>query len=567
MTVIQPNSISGINSITAKTNEAVAFYEADGTTGNVIAGVVTATKLHGEHNGSGANLTSLPSAQLTGALPALNASNLTNIAGANITGTIPLSALGNAPTQASVDTLSANVAVLGFKIAVNGSLSKYSLVDQVIDEYVDATGIDASASSNEEVGGTGANKYYYGGSAGSTTYNTTYNYTGSDVTIATQNGGSVTGTVKLWGAAGGQDSSSSGSNHFGGGGSFVSATFNWTSDGSNLIFSVGQGGIKGQKNGSAGNGGGYTGIFKGSKTQANALLIAAGGGGAGDAGGDYGAPGGNFSAGVRGGGTDAGYGASSSAGGAAGGNSGNHPATAGGALAGGHGGSHEARQQSASYNGGGIQGQEPGGVMGGGGGGGGYWGGGGGANGNHGAGGGSGVSFYQSSGSYWQGTPTAEGGNDYNAGGDDDSDYPANIGKGGHTTSEIDGGHGAIVPNISVSSVVSGGNLVLQSNASTASSAPTKGDLVLLIEDGGSGTSTLNTDIKGYISRDNGTNFTQGTLIDEGSWGTNKKIVAFHNLDISGQPSGTSMKYKITTHNQHSTSKITRIHATSLGWK
>ena len=86
----------------------------------------------------------------------------------------------------------------------------------------------------------------------------------------------------------------------------------------------------------------------------------------------------------------------------------------------------------------------------------------------------------------------------------------------------------------------------------------------MLIENG-SGTATLNTDIKGYISRDSGTTFTQGTLVDEGTWGTNKKVVAFHNLDISGQPSGTAMCYKITTHNQ-SGSKETYIHATSYGW-
>ena len=87
----------------------------------------------------------------------------------------------------------------------------------------------------------------------------------------------------------------------------------------------------------------------------------------------------------------------------------------------------------------------------------------------------------------------------------------------------------------------------------------------MLIENG-SGTATLNTDIKGYISRDSGTTFTQGTLVDEGTWGTNKKVVAFHNLDISGQPSGTAMCYKITTHNQASGSKETYIHATSYGW-
>ena len=59
--------------------------------------------------------------------------------------------------------------------------------------------------------------------------------------------------------------------------------------------------------------------------------------------------------------------------------------------------------------------------------------------------------------------------------------------------------------------------------------------------------------------------WTQGTLTDEGSWGANKKVLAFHNLDISAQPTGTSMKYKITTHNQ-SASKETRVHATSLAW-
>ena len=89
--------------------------------------------------------------------------------------------------------------------------------------------------------------------------------------------------------------------------------------------------------------------------------------------------------------------------------------------------------------------------------------------------------------------------------------------------------------------------------------------MVMLMENS-SGTATLNTDIKGYISRDSGANFTQGTLVDEGTWGTNKKVLGFHDLDISGQPSGTSMCYKITTHNQ-SAAKETRIYATSIGWR
>ena len=86
----------------------------------------------------------------------------------------------------------------------------------------------------------------------------------------------------------------------------------------------------------------------------------------------------------------------------------------------------------------------------------------------------------------------------------------------------------------------------------------------MLYEDG-VGTATLNTDIKAFISRDSGTTFTQGTLVAEGDYGSGKKIVAFHDLDISGQPSGTSVCYKVTTHNQGS-GKQTRVHAVSHGW-
>ncbi len=570
MTVIKLNSISGINSITAKTNEAVAFYESDGSSGNVIAGVVTATNLVSNVTGNlsgdivgtrtlGTGVTVTAAGIVSATQYYGSAEKLTSIPGANITGTIPTASLGNA----NLDSINSNIAILGFKVAVNGSLSKYNLVDQVVDEYQDASGIDAGSSTNEVLGGSGTVKYYSGGASSSTTYNQTYAYTGSDTTISLSNGDLVSGACKCFGAAGGQDSSSSGSNHYGGGGGFANSALNFTSDGTDLILSVGQGGIKGQKGGSAGNGGGYSGVFLGSKTHGNTLIIAGGGGGAGDAGDGHGGTGGGFGTAGQGGGGNPGQGGTQSAGGARGNGGGSVASTAGSALTGGHGGANEARQQSAAYNGGGIQGQEPGGYMGGGGGGGGYYGGGGGGGGTHGDGGGGGSSYYKSSGSYFSGTPSSAGGSTYLSGGKDDANYTAGVGLAGHTTSEINGGNGAIYLNVTVTTT-SAGNLTLQSVANTASTAPTKADLVLLIENS-SGTATLNTDIKGYISRD-GTNFTQGTLVDEGTWGTNKKIVSFHNLDISGQSSGTSMKYKITTHNQSAGSKETRIHATSLGW-
>ena len=104
MTVINPNSISGITSITLPSGDGnvLTIHTNDGTerfridsSGNVkvgsaatispdgdlfVTGVTTATTFTGAHSGSGANLTSLPAAQLTGSLPAISGANLTGIA-------------------------------------------------------------------------------------------------------------------------------------------------------------------------------------------------------------------------------------------------------------------------------------------------------------------------------------------------------------------------------------------------------------------------------------------------------------------------------------------------------
>jgi len=107
-------------------------------------------------------------------------------------------------------------------------------------------------------------------------------------------------------------------------------------------------------------------------------------------------------------------------------------------------------------------------------------------------------------------------------------------------------------------------SMTLISNATTAEAVPTKGDIVMTCSTSGGGSTTPNTDIKGWVSRDNGTTYTQFTLADEGDTGGHTILTA-HNVDISSQPSGTSMRYKITTHNQ-SVSKETRVQAVSLGW-
>ena len=60
-------------------------------TGVDLAGIVTATTF----SGSGASLTALPAAQLSGTLPALSAANLTNVPAANITGPLPAVSAAN----------------------------------------------------------------------------------------------------------------------------------------------------------------------------------------------------------------------------------------------------------------------------------------------------------------------------------------------------------------------------------------------------------------------------------------------------------------------------------------
>ena len=106
-------------------------------------------------------------------------------------------------------------------------------------------------------------------------------------------------------------------------------------------------------------------------------------------------------------------------------------------------------------------------------------------------------------------------------------------------------------------------NMTLVSNAQTAQAAPTTGRL-MIYEETSTGSTTLDTDLKGYVSRDGGTTYTQTPLTLDTTYETGKTLVS-GSVDISGQPSGTNMRYKIETLNQ-SASKVCRLHGASLLW-
>ena len=103
-------------------------------------------------------------------------------------------------------------------------------------------------------------------------------------------------------------------------------------------------------------------------------------------------------------------------------------------------------------------------------------------------------------------------------------------------------------------------NMTLVSNAYASVATPTKSRIVLFEEDVDS--STINTDLKAYLSRDGGTTWTQHTLADEGYFGTGQRLLSSDAVDISGQPSGVSMKWKVETLNN----KNLKLHAVGLNW-
>tara|TARA_Y100000994_G_scaffold125799_1_gene103255 strand:- start:589 stop:2076 length:1488 start_codon:yes stop_codon:yes gene_type:complete len=134
------------------------------------------------------------------------------------------------------------------------------------------------------------------------------------------------------------------------------------------------------------------------------------------------------------------------------------------------------------------------------------------------------------------------------------------------------GGHGVVLVRYqenAFTTTIEGGNMSLQSNTITASSATTKVSFIANIEEA-TGNTDLDTDMIAYVSTDNGSNWTTLDL-DKGNsdgyngfsdWGTNKRIVGDVNVTV---PSGTQLKWKVVTANQ-GPAKNTRLHGVALTW-
>lgn len=103
-------------------------------------------------------------------------------------------------------------------------------------------------------------------------------------------------------------------------------------------------------------------------------------------------------------------------------------------------------------------------------------------------------------------------------------------------------------------------NVTLVSNAFTADSAPDTARVHVQVSENES--ITVNTDLTAEVSRDGGTSWTTATLVAVETLADGTVAYEDSSVDISGQPSGTSMKYRIKTLNN----KDIEIHGVLLQW-
>ena len=483
-----------------------------------------------------------------------NASNISS-------GSVPLAQLGNVPAI-DYTGIEDDIALLGFKAAANGSLAKYNLLDQTVDAFEDATGIDAGSSTNEI---RNASKYYSGSVVGSYTV-TPFTSTGS-ATWTCPTDVIQTEVLTVAGAGGGAGYYMGGG---GGSGGIVHDTDYVTVPTIIYDLTIGAGG---------GGGGATTDGTTGSDTVFNVnaegggLTLTAKGGGGGRA---YGAPDPDGLDGGSGGGSSAQFGNTASAG--SGGSS--IQASFSGATSYGNtgGGNITAQNTEQAASGGGGAGEvgntdkQP-------------------IN-NEGGAGGDGLLFsnftsYGVSGYFaggggggggYQGSPKA-GGTGGTGGGGNGANYNATAAVAGTVNTGSGGGGGSShIGTPSTSSGAAGGsgfiglryrtevynNMTLVSTATAAQAAPTKGDIVFTYTNG-AGTAVINTNITAEISADGGSTWTAFTLASQGTTGGHTILTSHDQTITSTITAPYNMKYRIKTLVQ-SVALQTRIQAVSLGW-
>ena len=468
-----------------------------------------------------------------------NASNLSS-------GSVPLAQLGNVDTS-GITANADDIALLGFKVASNGSLAKYNLVDQTVDDFQDTSGVDASASTNEVRDASGK---YYSGTVASVINSYTTSVRGTALTTTHTGLRAANAEILVVAGAGSGAGNQGASNASGGGGAggiVHHATYPIVAD---VVYdlTIGEGGAASGYGGDAGGNSIWNINSEGSQSTMTAVGGGRGGyngqaggdGGSGGGSGGSASTGGSGTQGDSGGGT--GYGNDGGGGTTDQGDGGGGANAAGGDGPTGTGGTGGAGKLFSTFV---AYGTTSGNVASTGSDG-GYFGGGGGGGGT---------------------TTAGVGGVGGGGAGATASGQPPdalNDTGGGAGGAEVEQGNRGSDGIILISYPEVGNNMTLVSTTTAAQAAPTKGDIVLTYTNG-AGTTTLDTDLTAEISADGGSTWTALALGSEGSTGAHN-IATSHDVTISSTITAPyNMAYRIKTLNQ-SASKSTRIQAVSLGW-
>ena len=152
------------------------------------------------------------------------------VSGDDLASTLDLSSKTITLPNSSFNTMNYNVALLGFKMAVNENLTIFNLVDGVVDEFHDESGTDEGEGSNDTYCGTNDNYVNSSTAAISAGFSTTAVTEGDTSTTGTNPsyGSGTMGTftvpsgmtaanISVWGAAG-TDYGGAGGGVVGGGG-------------------------------------------------------------------------------------------------------------------------------------------------------------------------------------------------------------------------------------------------------------------------------------------------------------------------------------------------------------
>ncbi len=136
--------------------------------------------------------------------------------------------------------------------------------------------------------------------------------------------------------------------------------------------------------------------------------------------------------------------------------------------------------------------------------------------------------------------------------------WQENLGSGGNFTVNGGGLSDGTPPSIPTSGTGTD-NMTLVSNSQTAKTQPNAANILLLAEDVDA--ITPNTDLKAFVSRDGNDPVAQVTLSEVGDFEKGKLYTG--TVDLSSQPAGTSMKWKVETDNN----KELNLHGVGLEWR